>query len=65
MISKSTGRPGATFRFKALSDVIPAGGLYPVFWHREASAQIVVCILGVVTGGGKGGYRIYLHLATR
>jgi hypothetical protein len=50
------------FRSKELSEVIPAGGLYPAVWHQEASAQTVDCIHDDGTDGGNGGCRIFLHM---
>lgn len=40
------------FRFKALSEVIPACGLYPAPWHLKASAQIAGRDRDVVMDGG-------------
>jgi hypothetical protein len=41
------------FRFKAFSEVIPAGGLYPAL--PGISTQTVVCIHDDVTDGDIGG----------
>jgi len=52
------------FRFNALSEVIPAGGLYPARWYQGVFARTVVCIHDDVTDGGIGGCRIFPHMET-
>ena len=52
------------FRSKALSEVMPAGGLYPALWHLKAFAHAVVCIHDDVTDGGNGSCKIFQHMDT-
>jgi hypothetical protein len=57
-VRRCTGRPVAKYRFKVLSEIMQASGLYSAIWRQTVSVQTVDCIRGIVTASGIGGCRI-------